>query len=209
MLLEGWVNAGGQFSQALFQSFLYWICYWKFHQPGNNHRHYDSVSILLILDMLLEVRRGQLRYGRNSKFQSFLYWICYWKELADIEKTTGLSKFQSFLYWICYWKPEVGRKRALLWMRFNPSYTGYATGSGGRLYCTIEGANVSILLILDMLLEDWVNASLPAPPTGFNPSYTGYATGSWSLDASWLNTNYGFNPSYTGYATGSSDLVAG
>src|SRR5690606_1982123 len=135
-------------------SFLYWICYWK--------------NIVINFETT-----------KGFEFQSFLYWICYWKSVPNFPVYFDFAPFQSFLYWICYWKSRrvirVGRKvlvSILLIldmlleeylqyvsklkhnMRFNPSYTGYATGRMGTFSPIRITIQVSILLILDMLLED-------------------------------------------------------
>src|SRR5690606_1944324 len=62
-----------------FQSFLYWICYWKRWTRRIGALMEVCVSILLILDILLEVRKKLIRSVCWIEFQSFLYWICYWK----------------------------------------------------------------------------------------------------------------------------------
>ena len=97
-------KVSGKSKKHMFQSFLYWMCYWKqwWLLPL---RCSSPVSILLILDVLLEV---------------------------DVVWVTGVipsDQFQSFLYWMCYWKPieSIG--------------------------CPFLGLLVSILLILDVLLE--------------------------------------------------------
>ena len=84
---------------------------------------------------------------------------------------------------------------------FNPSYTGYATGSRSLSFLAIHPLPVSILLILDVLLEDWALSPHAYRGRSFNPSYTGCATGrSPTLIRSTHWTR--FNPSYTGCATG-------
>src|SRR5690606_1944326 len=60
---------------------------------------------------------------------------------------------------------------------FNPSYTGYSTGSAKEAYSISVLDRVSILLILDMLLEALAAQEKKKTITSFNPSYTGYATG--------------------------------
>ena len=81
---------------------------------------------------------------------------------------------------MCYWKQLLAFVNTYQAASFNPSYTGCATGSSGSENLAAIGKNgVSILLILDVLLEADVlqvkNAGITA---GFNPSYTGCATGS-------------------------------
>src|SRR5690606_41735490 len=87
-----------------FHSFLSWRCYWMCLFLLLCNEQEPNVSILLILDMLLEVR-----------FQNTL------------QRTSAQS--------------------------FNPSYTGYATGSVVSVSNAPKLLRVSILLILDMLLE--------------------------------------------------------
>ena len=92
-------------------------------------------------------------------------------------------------------------------LSFNPSYTGYATGSFHLGDLRSLASFVSILLILDMLLEvSPIRLITGITSRCFNPSYTGYATGRIVID--WLEgkNTHCFNPSYTGYATGSPDV---
>ncbi len=90
---------------------------------------------------------------RNQKlFQSFLCWICLWKWSRSLIACSKFE-FQSFLCWICLWKVR---------------------------YRTLRGClrKVSILLMLDMPLEDQDASMIYSLRKGFNPSYAGYASGS-------------------------------
>ena len=60
---------------------------------------------------------------------------------------------------------------------FNPSYTGCATGSCVRILLGRTSHLVSILLILDVLLEVCRDQANISGRQSFNPSYTGCATG--------------------------------
>ena len=70
------------------------------------------------------------------------------------------------------------RKEQLIPYCFNPSYTGCATGSLFFNACENCPPAVSILLILDVLLEVLYDSISNTHTECFNPSYTGCATGS-------------------------------
>src|SRR5690606_8150628 len=98
----------------------------------------------------------------------------------------------SFLYWMCYWKEAIEQIESMSEACFNPSYTGCATGSRSLSFLAIHPLPVSILLILDVLLEDLYHASPSSLfAYSFNPSYTRCSA-----------LAYFFCPSYTGGATG-------
>src|SRR5690606_26902788 len=108
--------------------FLYWICYWKKSRAKPSTRQ-KNVSILLILDMLLEA--GPKCLKSRLRTVSILLIL----DMLLEESLEGLfdyvkSLFQSFLYWICYWKETDTGSLAFLPACFQSSYTGYATGSG-------------------------------------------------------------------------------
>ena len=131
----------------------------------------------------------------------------------------------------CATGSNTGRKKmSKYYQSFNPSYTGCATGSQrGVVYRTLHWLvsillildvlleaivifekengylSVSILLILDVLLEEDDCQFEPDISHRFNPSYTGCATGSSDGKRAVMPKEKSFNPSYTGCATGSSD----
>ena len=105
-----------------------------------------------MLDIALEVGLDGDHYIDSVSFQSFLCWILLWKF------NTGLypflvSTFQSFLCWILLWKASV---KAFV----------------SRL------DSVSILLMLDIALEETLRITIASCHIGFNPSYAGYCSGS-------------------------------
>ena len=73
----------------------------------------------------------------------------------------------------------------------------------GHTYQYVPQCHVSILLILDVLLEaETFQLENRLLIYGFNPSYTGCATGRLFFMNSWSSYTSSFNPSYTGCATG-------
>src|SRR5690606_40799275 len=85
--------------------------------------------------------------------------------------------FQSLLYCIFYWKLVIKFPSNSPIACFNPSYTGCATGSVCQSMCELCEDCVSILLMLDVLLEVGLVLSRYFEWLCFNPSYTGCATG--------------------------------
>ena len=169
-------------TEDVFQSFLYWICYWK-KSIGQSRLPGVQVSILLILDMLLEDYQSQEEGNHNvQRFNPSYTGYATGRLSKSGRRQPQCTAFQSFLYWICYWKHVRFLATRPPYWRFNPSYTGYATGS-------FVGFNTSTTI-----------------STGFNPSYTGYATGRSTGLKKLFRGNQSFNPSYTGYATGSSAI---
>jgi len=154
------------------------MCYWK--PTYNTRRIYrqNPVSILLILDVLLEEDHPE--EGEFVIFKvSILLILDVLLEVYDTKPGPALQgTFQSFLYWMCYWK--------FFWKQ------------GGFLV-----KPVSILLILDVLLEASTGKLTLTDEEGFNPSYTGCATGRIFPCRHMLSFHWRFNPSYTGCATGS------
>ena len=61
---------------------------------------------------------------------------------------------------------------------------------------------VSILLILDIGLEDLMPFGWDKRKVSFNPSYSGYRPGSFFEEEHWNADGQRFNPSYSGYRPG-------
>ena len=73
-----------------FQSLLWWINYWRLsrclHERGEH-----EVSILVVVDQLLEGKFSRKADYFPTEFQSLLWWINYWRTCAaaslDVEST--------------------------------------------------------------------------------------------------------------------------
>src|ERR1700712_4579267 len=95
---------------------------------------------------------------------------------AGYESLTHFFMFQSFFYWIWCWNCLVLMVLAGQWL-------------------------VSILLLLDMVLELKYFVRIGVRFGCFNPSSTGYGAGIWNSGFESL-TPPSFNPSSTGYGAG-------
>ena len=178
------------------------MCYWKYrgayeatvHRPSFNPSYTGCATGRIVWKDYSTTSRacfnpsytgcatgsaiGLISHHRPKEFQSFLYWMCYWKSATTMSSCPPFGTFQSFLYWMCYWKLQLAENQCC-------------------------APDVSILLILDVLLEVGRAAWNSSRYSSFNPSYTGCATGSTAARVNFSESENCFNPSYTGCATGS------
>ena len=65
------------------------------------------------------------------------------------------------------------------------------------------GIFVSILILLEVILEEWFDTMITGSPDSFNPYFTGSNSGSSSIDFLWSAIIACFNPYFTGSNSGS------
>ena len=110
-----------------FQSLFYWMFYFNFCLMARIVENW-VVSILILLDVLLQRGIVVTRDYRNDLFQSLFYWMFYFNLFS-------LSLFlQAF---VC----------------FNPYFTGCSTSTFQVTILLYQVVLVSILILLDVLLQ--------------------------------------------------------
>ncbi len=110
--------------------------------------------------------------------------------------------FQSLFYWMFYFNIAYYILIKYLNKSFNPYFTGCSTSTdscGQRL--EVEHDGVSILILLDVLLQLNIQCGFKGSIFCFNPYFTGCSTS--TSTGIYKNTGYGksFNPYFTGCST--------
>ena len=135
-------------------------------------------------------------------FQSLFYWKLFWKYALFLTILCRFQ-FQSLFYWKLFWKASKLEFEFLSFSSFNP----YSTGSySGRFYlhhCPKEYLCVSILILLEVILEVVFTLTFPPAATSFNPYSTGSYSGRMPVITRAVTDNASFNPYSTGSYSGS------
>ena len=134
-----------------FQSLFYWKLLWKLDLTKPTTQRL-TVSILVLLEIALEEVEKWLDDEVRGMFQSLFYWKLLWKVLWQIWRWQNGS-FQSLFYWKLLWK--------------SPWTLGYNYGV----------IVVSILVLLEIALEDASAWALIQMYFGFNPCSIGNCSG--------------------------------
>ena len=172
-------------SRNTFQSFLFWNCidnkYLKICISSDKR-----VSILLILELHRQHKRGYYPHGRLYRFNP---------SYSGIASTTRVFiEFPVSKKWVSIllilelhrqqspFGPETGSKAC-----FNPSYSGIASTTAVSGVGAACHAEVSILLILELHRQRHRLCLRQHAGQGFNPSYSGIASttdkGSYTITA--------------------------
>ncbi len=142
--------------QYLFQSLFCWMLFWKINRHYFRYR-LAIVSILILLDVVLEVYRYSLGSSSISSFNPYSVGCCSGRHNHG-KKEKPLYGFQSLFCWMLFWKfePDIIRDNHLV---------------------------VSILILLDVVLEVLLAHWPCLSSKCFNPYSVGCCSGSHHI---WL-----------------------
>ncbi len=118
------------------------------------------------------------------------------------------TKFQSLFCWMLFWKKKQAAQIKIKSMCFNPYSVGCCSGSSHGCLSACHGAAVSILILLDVVLEVQVRVSPTKILFCFNPYSVGCCSGSlvaWTAP----KVLWGFNPYSVGCCSGREGEVDG
>ena len=156
----------------MFQSLFWWIQYFRTTTPsstggliivsilvlvdsvlqaghGSGLAGSSEVSILVLVDSVLQVYLA-LRPRPRRWFQSLFWWIQYFRT-TTVQTVSNVVLFQSLFWWIQYFR-EIR----------NRPYFG--------------GKNVSILVLVDSVLQASVVSFVASEIQSFNPCFGGFST---------------------------------
>ncbi len=166
------------------------------------HSTVRNVSILILLDAVLEgnssMKKPVSLHGFNpyfvgccsgsveenatrsdlKKFQSLFCWMLFWKLIALINDKAVGCVFQSLFCWMLFWKTEKYYAHLLPNQSFNPYFVGCCSGSWPAPNDKTVVGLVSILILLDAVLEVESTVNAKRLYERFNPYFVGCCSGS-------------------------------
>ena len=182
-------------SKTKFQSLFSWMLLWKHSRENSNHIP-DTVSILVLLDVALKGNGRQVGLILTGMFQSLFSWMLLWKDTKPMLAFVGSSVSILVLLDVALkGQPRTSRMHRV--SSFNPCSLGCCSESQGRRLCTSlvyrfqslfswmllwkllrfmllrNGMIVSILVLLDVALKDYVTVTDAKNETSFNPCSLG------------------------------------
>ncbi len=135
------------------------------------------VSILILLDVVLEDQLNTATNIGRPVFQSLFCWMLFWKKKRRHLIGNRLTCFNPYSVGCCSGSARRILHR-LIFYRFNPYSVGCCSGREwvrSRLVSTIY---VSILILLDVVLEGFDGHGAGCVVFGFNPYSVGCCSGS-------------------------------
>ncbi len=135
------------------------------------------VSILILLDVVLEARWGSSQAQPGLSFNPYSVGCCSGSSKQEAQ-ISAHCMFQSLFCWMLFWKSKWTGCVSRLLSCFNPYSVGCCSGSLPINRLTTRGATVSILILLDVVLEAYTLHSYAVADIGFNPYSVGCCSGS-------------------------------
>ena len=160
-----------------------------------------DVSILILLDVLLQHNllyiigyayigfnpyftgcststRSEIYYYRYiCKFQSLFYWMFYFNPIRPHNYRDRSAQFQSLFYWMFYFNLGYSPRNVYAWTKFQSLfYWMFYFNQAYRSHSKYENNYVSILILLDVLLQLIVQHGHATLDGRFNPYFTGCST---------------------------------
>ena len=158
-----------------FQSLFYWMFYFNFCLMARIVENW-VVSILILLDVLL-----QLEFSFFSLlpevFVSILILLDVLLQLSsDNSPLSSCSCFNPYFTGCSTSTRQENKKEIKNFECFNPYFTGCSTSTQQLIIFFAYWRYVSILILLDVLLQLVSLPTLCLPSLGFNPYFTGCST---------------------------------
>ena len=151
VILEVTISLSGKRIIFVFQSLFCWMLFWK-NTFFNSGILYAVVSILILLDVILEGYWFLLPVPLKQVSILILLDVILEDSTAIPHKHQSI-KFQSLFCWMLFWKLASIRpiQRTVC---FNPYFVGCYSGSNSKFHDWNPIRIVSILILLDVILED-------------------------------------------------------
>ena len=181
------------------------------------------VSILILLDVLLQLLIQCVFKNISRGFNPY-FTGCSTSTEISLQRVEDAYGFQSLFYWMFYFNSCLFTLLDFLEFCFNPYFTGCSTSTYSIIFTFFNNflfqslfywmfyfnylqteskrkrSIVSILILLDVLLQRYKSLIYMGKLFCFNPYFTGCSTSTQSLGSTKSRVT-GFNPYFTGCST--------